>query len=57
MMAMRECLRLRSKCVYEIPACRIVKNQDLLEELTKAKSEEEYSCQKNIQKEKMVLNL
>ena len=56
-MAMRECLRLRSKCVYEIPACRIVKNQDLLEELTKAKSEEEYSCQKNIQKEKMVLNL
>lgn len=41
----------------KIPACRIVKNQDLLEELTKAKSEEEYSCQKNTQKEKMVLNL
>lgn len=35
----------------------LLKNQDLLEELTKAKSEEEYSCQKNTQKEKMVLNL
>lgn len=25
MMAMRECLRLRSKCVYEIPVWRIEK--------------------------------
>lgn len=48
---------LRQAIIHEIPACRIVKNQDLLEELTKAKSEEEYSCQKNTQKEKMVLNL
>ena len=49
--------RLFAKTNLKIPACRIVKNQDLLEELTKAKSEEEYSCQKNTQKEKMVLNL
>ena len=49
-----EGLRLRGLSLLD---CRIVKNQDLLEELTKAKSEEEYSCQKNTQKEKMVLNL
>ena len=35
----------------------LLKNQDLLEELTKVKYEEEYLCQKSTQKEKILLNL
>nr|UVY02826.1 MAG: hypothetical protein [Bacteriophage sp.] len=35
----------------------LLKNQDLLEELSKVKYEEEYLCQKSTQKEKILLNL
>ena len=45
--SLKDDIKDKKEGCWQLPACRIVKNQDLLEELTKAKSEEEYSCQKN----------
>lgn len=45
--SLKDDIKDKKEGCWQLQACRIVKNQDLLEELTKAKSEEEYSCQKN----------
>lgn len=49
--------RIPEKEIANFQLVELLKNQDLLEELTKVKYEEEYLCQKSTQKEKILLNL